>query len=164
VHYAAMTNDTVYLTVLLAHRADPSTRHGATGATPVVPALMANRDTNFRRLLAAGADPNAADRMGDTRLHVAAKINAFDRVLDLLEAWADPHATNKRGITFQTYLDRTPKDILTDEARRQRAHRRVAAGPRFLPVPLSVQPSQTAGPPPASWKLTRREGPGGACM
>jgi ankyrin repeat protein len=81
-----MTNDTVYLTVLLAHRADPSTRHGATGATPVVPALMANRDTNFRRLLAAGADPNAADRMGDTRLHVAAKINAFDRVLDLLEA------------------------------------------------------------------------------
>jgi ankyrin repeat protein len=44
---------------------------------------MANRDENFRRLLAAGADPNASDRMGDTPLHVAANINAFARVLDL---------------------------------------------------------------------------------
>ena len=33
---------------------------------------------------------------------------------------ADPRATNKRGTTFQKYLDMTPTDLLHDEARRQR--------------------------------------------
>ena len=120
VHYAAKANDPVYLTVVLAHGADPNTPNGVTRATPLVPALMANREESFRRLLAAGADPNAADRMGDTPLHVAAKINAFARVLDLLEAGADPRAKNGRGATFQTYLEGTPADIMTDDARRQR--------------------------------------------
>ena len=120
VHYAAKANDPVYLEVLLERGADANTPNGVTGATPLVPALMAQREENFRRLLAAGADPNAADRMGDTPLHTAAKINAFARVLDLLEAGADPRAANKRGTTFQTYLDMTPTDLLHDEARRQR--------------------------------------------
>jgi uncharacterized protein len=120
VHYAAKANDPVYLEVLLEHGADANTPNGVTGATPLVPALMAQREENFRRLLGAGADPNAADRMGDTPLHVAAQINAFARVLDLLEAGADPGATNKRGTTFQAYLERTPTDLLHDEARRQR--------------------------------------------
>jgi uncharacterized protein len=61
------------------------------------------------------------DRVADTPLHVAAKINAFARVLDLLEAGADPRATNKRGTTFLTYLDMTPTDILHDEARQREA-------------------------------------------
>ena len=120
VHYAAKTNVPVYLEILLKHGADPNTPNGVTRATPLVPALMANREENFRMLMAAGADPNAPDRMGDTPLHVAAKINAFARVLDLLEAGADPRATNKRGTTFQKYLDMTPTDLLHDEARRQR--------------------------------------------
>ena len=120
VHYAAKANDPVYLQVLLERGADANTPNGVTAATPLVPALMAQREENFRRLLAAGADPNAADRMGDTPLHIAAKINAFARVLDLLEAGADPRATNRRGTTFQTYLDMTPTDLLHDEARRQR--------------------------------------------
>jgi uncharacterized protein len=120
VHYAAKTNVPVYLEVLLKHGADPNTPNGVTRATPLVPALMAQREENFRMLMAAGADPNAPDRTGDTPLHMAAKINAFARVLDLLEAGADPGATNRRGTTFQKYLDQTPTDILHDEARRQR--------------------------------------------
>ena len=120
VHYAAKTNVPVYLEILLKHGADANTPNGVTRATPLVPALMAQREENFRMLLAAGADPNAPDRMGDTPLHVAAKINAFARALDLLKAGADPRATNQRGTTFQKYLDMTPTNLLHDEARRQR--------------------------------------------
>ncbi len=120
-HYAAMANDAAYLEVLLAHGADPNTPHGVTRATPLVPALMANRDVQFRRLLAAGADPNRADRMGNTPLHVAAKILARGRVLDLLRAGADPRATNSTGSTFQRYLARPSADLLTDAARRDQA-------------------------------------------
>ena len=120
-HYAAMANDSAYLEVLLAHGADPNTPHGVTRATPLIPALMANRDVQFRRLLAAGADPNRADRMGNTPLHVAAKILARGRVLDLLHAGADPRATNSTRSTFQRYLARPLPELLTDAARRDQA-------------------------------------------
>ena len=118
-HYAALANDPAYLEVLLAHGADPDTPHGVTGATPLVPALMGNRDTQFHRLLAAGADPNRADRMGNTPLHVAAKILARPRVIDLLRAGADPAARNRQGATFQRYLGRPDSGLLTDAARQQ---------------------------------------------
>jgi uncharacterized protein len=75
--------------------------------------------------MAAGADPGRGDRMGNTPLHVAAKINATDRVLDLLEAGADPAARNRQGVTFQRYLDTTPIDVLSENARRGRE--RIAA-------------------------------------
>jgi uncharacterized protein len=107
--------------VLLAHGADPNAPHGATRATPIIPALMANREVQFGRLLAAGADPNRADRMGNTPLHVAAKILARGRVLDLLRAGADPRATNSTGSTFQRYLARPSGNLLTDAARRDQA-------------------------------------------
>jgi ankyrin repeat protein len=119
VHYAATANDPAYLDILLAHHADPNTPNGGTGATPLVPALMANRDIQFRRLLAAGADPNRADRTGNTPLHVAAKILARPRVIDLLRAGADPKATNKQGATFKRYLGRPDPSLLTEEARQQ---------------------------------------------
>lgn len=119
-HYAAKANDPAYLEVLLKHRANPDAPHAVTGATPLVSALMGNRDVQFHALLAAGAKPGIADRMGDTPLHMAAKINAYPRVLDLLEAGADPSARNRRGTTFQRYLYQTPASIMTDDARRGR--------------------------------------------
>jgi ankyrin repeat protein len=120
IHYAAKANDGRYLDVLLKHKVDPDAPHAVTRATPIVFALMADREEQFRKLLAAGADPNRADRMGNTPLHMAAKINAPDRVLDLLEAGADPAARNRQGATFQRYLDQTPENVLSDDARRGR--------------------------------------------
>lgn len=116
VHFAALANDPSYLDILLAHKADPNTPNGITRVTPLVSALMGNREVQFAKLLAAGAQPNRPDRMGDTPLHVAAKINAFDRVLDLLEAGADPTARNNIGSTFQRYAYQTPAKVMTDEA------------------------------------------------
>ncbi len=119
-HYAAMANDPAYLEVLLAHRADPNAPNGVTRATPLMSALMGDRKVQFRALLAGGAKPDLADRFGNTSLHVAAKINAHERVLDLLEAGADPAARNRQGLTFQGYLTTTPPGMLSEDGRRQR--------------------------------------------
>lgn len=47
-------------------------------------------------------------------------INAPARVLDLLEACADPNAKNAQGLTFQRYLFMTPERVLSADARRGR--------------------------------------------
>jgi ankyrin repeat protein len=120
VHLAAMANDPKYLELLLKHGADPNAHNGVTRATPLVSALLGNRETQFHDLLAAGADPNAADRTGNTPLHQAAKINAPQRVLDLLKAGANPNATNTTGATFQHFLFRAPDTTVTPEVRRGR--------------------------------------------
>jgi uncharacterized protein len=120
-HYAAMANDPAYLEALLAQRADPNARNAVTGRTPLMSAMMANRETQFRSLLAAGAKPNLADHFENTSLHIAAKINAHQRVLDLLEAGADPTARNRQGATFQDFLNMTPSRILSEDGRRMRA-------------------------------------------
>lgn len=120
VHLAAMANDPKYLELLLKHGADPNARNGVTRATPLVSALIGEREIQFRALLAAGADPNAADRTGNTPLHQAAKINEPQRVLDLLKAGADPNAANVTGATFQHFLFRAPDKAVTPEVRRGR--------------------------------------------
>jgi ankyrin repeat protein len=117
VHLAAMANDPKYLELLLRHRADPNARNGVTHATPLVSALMGNREAQFHALLAAGADPNAADRTGNTPLLQAAKINQPQRVLDLLKARADPNVTNTAGANFQHFLFRAPDKVVTPEVR-----------------------------------------------
>jgi uncharacterized protein len=120
VHLAAMANDPKYLELLLKHGADPNAHNGVTRATPLVSALMGKREKQFRDLLAAGADPNAADRTGNTPLHQAAKINEPQRVLDLLEAGANPNAVNTTGATFQHFLFRAPDQAVTPDVRRGR--------------------------------------------
>jgi uncharacterized protein len=120
VHLAAMANDDRYLKILLAKGADPNIGHGDTGATPLRSALMGERVEQFRELLAAGADPDRADRMGNTPLHVAGQINEPARALDLLKAGADPMARNLQGATFQRYLFMTRVDLLNVETRRDR--------------------------------------------
>ncbi|MDB6372699.1 ankyrin repeat domain-containing protein [Photorhabdus bodei] len=46
--------------------------------------------------------------MGDTPLHIAAKINSPELVLILLKSGADPKLQNKQQSTFLMYLNFTP--------------------------------------------------------
>jgi uncharacterized protein len=120
VHMAAMANDAAYLSELLARGVNPNVRNTESGAGPLRAALMGERDEQFRALLAAGADPDLADRMGNTPLHVAGQINEPQRALDLLNAGADPMVRNAQGVTFQRYLFMTRAALLNAETRRSR--------------------------------------------
>lgn len=120
VHMAAMANDGAYLSELLARKVNPNVANPVSGAGPLRAALMGERDEQFRALLAAGADPDMADRMGNTPLHVTGQINEPARALDLLNAGADPMARNAQGVTFQRYLFMTRAALLNAETRKHR--------------------------------------------
>ncbi|WP_058836164.1 ankyrin repeat domain-containing protein [Luteimonas abyssi] len=135
-HGAAIANDPEYLDILLEYGGDPDARHAQTQATPLAGATGPRTDANFRRLLAAGADPGAADRTGNTPLHKAAMLNAGAQVLVLLEAGADPQARNSQEASFQAFFFRTPAERLTAEARQGREQ--VVAWLRAHDVPLEA--------------------------
>ncbi len=120
-HLAAMADTPHWLDALLQRKVHVDTPNAVSGATPLMAALLAERSDNADRLLAAGAARDAADRQGNTALHVAAKINQADRVLSLLRAGADPSRKNAQGVTFQRYLLITPEALLDDATRADRS-------------------------------------------
>lgn len=117
---AAMADDPRYLQALLDAKVDPNLPNTVTGANALAAALLAERAGNVAALLAAGADPRQADRVGNTPLHVAAKINEFGHALTLLRAGADANARNAQGATFQRYMFMSPDRLLNAKTRGER--------------------------------------------
>ncbi|BEO48482.1 ankyrin repeat domain-containing protein [Serratia marcescens] len=118
-HTAAILQDVQYLRLLLAEGAQVNVRNAVTGATPLAAAVLAGREEQLRLLLAAGADTTLSDRLGDTPLHLAAKINAPHLALLLLQAGADAQARNQQGYAFQFYFSQTPAHLQNDELKAQ---------------------------------------------
>ena len=66
---------------------------------PLIFAIVAERHTIVQTLLLQGADPNLADRSGETALHYAVKLQQPQNVLQLLRYGADPATKGKEGLT-----------------------------------------------------------------
>lgn len=120
IHFAAKANDPEYLRLLLTRRIKVDARNELTGRTPLMAAMMGEREQQFEMLLAAGAHLNHSDNMGNTILHVAAQIGDPAQVLRILQRGAPAAARNRQGKTFQPYLFMTQERLLTAEARRAR--------------------------------------------
>ena len=120
VHAAAFAEDARLLDAVLAHGGDADIRNATTGETPLARAILGLGRANVRRLLAAGADPNLADRNGNTPLHVAGSVNAGDTLLVLLDAGALPMKRNAAGDTFQPYYFRIRRELLNERALAER--------------------------------------------
>jgi len=97
-----------HVTRCLASGADPNARDGADGETllHVVAWGLRYPPAVAEILLAAGANPNAADKRGDTPLHALMRavgyrpVEELHRILEaLLEAGADPNARGQFGQT-----------------------------------------------------------------
>jgi len=121
VHLAAFASNPEYLAWVLTHGGQPDIPNSVTGAPPLVNAILSDHhEQKVKLLLKAGADPNAADKNGDTPLHTAARTNAGAVIIDLLEAGASPLAKNSRGVTFQTFYFGYSTDLLNEAGKAKR--------------------------------------------
>jgi ankyrin repeat protein len=116
------------------------------GRTPLHYAALANDADVVSRLLAGGADPNAADRLGFTPLHFAAQEGAITPAQLLLAAGAQVDAANSYGNT-------PPVHGCLQQPRARRAHP-PAAPPRSQPPAPRTTPGKTRPARPASSRTT----------
>lgn len=122
VHFAALADDPEYLGVLIAHGPPLDVCNAVTGETPLFSAVTAGRMPQLEALLRFGANPNATDAVGNTPLHLAAKMNDPAACLLLLKAGSNPSAINDQGVTFERYLNLMDDAMRApDNARAKRA-------------------------------------------
>ena len=120
-HAAAGAKGKPFLRILLDSGASPDLQDGRTQAPVLAQALMTGNRDAVQLLLAHQANPNLADRSGDTPLHVAAQISDYASLVTLLEAGADPTIRNRVGKTFAPLFAIAPKEsMLNAEAKAAR--------------------------------------------
>lgn len=141
VHAAAFSGDPAILRAVIAKGGDVDAVNPHTGATPLVQALLSPTAGQAEVLLDAGADPNRADRNGDTPLHVAGRTNGGAAILALLRKGARPQVENSRGATFQSEYFGFPANLLNDRARAER--REIIAWLKSHGVPLEANVQAT---------------------
>jgi ankyrin repeat protein len=103
-----MGNDSWYLREAIDHGGNVNLVNPVSCHTPIFDAMLALRDENVRILIAAHADLNTVDKMGNTPAIVAAGQWRYDWVYELLNAGADPTVRTPAGITLLTRVRRVP--------------------------------------------------------
>ena len=105
-HVAAEMGSVEVMKLLLAKGAALEAREDVEGLTPLHRAAICRPidPEPFRVLLAAGADPNARDGIGETPLHFAARglgpeVDTSEVVALLLDAGADVNARDRFGLS-----------------------------------------------------------------
>jgi ankyrin repeat protein len=72
---------------------------GYSGMTPLTMAMRKRSSSYINYFLQEGADPNLAEKNGDTALMIAARLGYMEGVLTMLAARAAIDATNRQGET-----------------------------------------------------------------
>src|SRR5688572_21678976 len=72
---------------------------GYSGATPLTAAMRKRNASYVSYLIQNGAEPNLADKDGDTALMIAARLGYMEGVLTMLAARASVDAANRQGET-----------------------------------------------------------------
>ena len=121
VHSAAFSPSPEFLGSLVERGSNPSIPAAAGGYGPLVSAMMSGNDDHVMALLQAGANPDQADEVGNTPLHVAGQMGVSRLALALLEAGANPTLRNDQGATFDEYLFDRIDTAVTPEASDYRA-------------------------------------------
>jgi uncharacterized protein len=140
-HYAAESDFHEYATELLARHLNPNVETND-HRTPLMLSVFAKNEALMRALIAAGANLEVAESNGDTALIIAAETNSFDQVIVLLHAGANPLAGHriqgKPDTTFQGFLNMTPENVLTADAKRKKAEIREWLVAHNVPVEQPV--------------------------
>lgn len=96
-HYSVKLSNEKFLITLLKHGADPNVVNTRTGETPIFNAMGPTGKHSLKLLLDSEVDLNIKNKQGDTPLIVAATLNQYDVVYELLENGADPFITDAWG-------------------------------------------------------------------
>jgi uncharacterized protein len=141
-HYAARSENPIYVTELLGRHLDPNVAT-PDNRTPIMLTALFNRGPQMHALIAAGANLEVAEVNGDTALIIASESNSFDRVIDLLHAGANPLAGHrikgKPDVTFQGFVNMTPEKVMSAAGKQKKAEIRAWLEAHNVPV---EQPAQ----------------------
>lgn len=114
INYAANADNLEYLRLALKYGGDPNLVDQHYQKTVIFNAIRPGGEKHVDMLIKAGADLNFQTRTGSTPLHVAAGLNQYQLVYQLLDAGADYNIENNFGYNFLKRLEENNIDPKSD--------------------------------------------------
>lgn len=102
----AIMEDSEYLKLALSRGGNPNTASSRNRETVIYDAIMNSRVENVKLLIAAGANLNHTNNIGQTPVFLAANTNQYDIAWVLLQAGANPKIKNRWGSDVEGIMKR----------------------------------------------------------